>query len=351
MNSTVSSQFPVWFLNQYPKGLEVLSSHVPPAAQVNLSGKDLIDNRSIYPNLPDGILALISPVVAYWAFSLFFHIIDTFKLAEYYRIHPSEEVVKRNRASRLQVLVEVIFQHIIQSVVGYVFYIYDDFSPKTYLTIYSEIWSWKYESILFKYVNSFLPNWFYLFWYCYGISFFKIFIGFVIIDSWQYWLHRLMHQNKTLYRLFHSRHHSLYIPYAYGALFNQPVEGFLLDTLGTGIAMLVTQLSPKEQVILYTFATMKTVDDHCGYCLPFDLFQVIFPNNSVFHDIHHQNWGIKTNFAQPFFITWDTWCGTEYPGYEEYRKGVMKVSIEKYKSFLTERKAKKMDKTDSGKSE
>lgn len=351
MNSTENSKFPLWFMNQYPQALDVLASHVPPTSQATLLVKNSLDKRTLYENIPDGILALILPVVAYWSVSLFFHIIDTFKLAEYYRIHPSEEVAKRNKATRTQVLVEVLFQHLIQSIVGYVFYLYDSYSEKSYLAIYSEIWSWKYESSVFKHVNSFLPDWVYLFWYCYGISFAKIFVGFVIIDSWQYWLHRLMHQNKTLYRLFHSRHHSLYIPYAYGALFNQPVEGFLLDTLGTGIAMLITQLTPKEQVILYTFATVKTVDDHCGYSLPFDLFQLIFPNNSVYHDIHHQNWGIKTNFAQPFFIAWDTWCGTEYPGYEEYRSGVMKVSIEKYKDFLKERKEKKLQKEDSVKME
>lgn len=339
--SVDTSRFPLWFMNQYPKALDYLSVASHPSENILVKADTTLDQRSIIHGMPDGILALVSPVVAYWVFSLFFHIIDIFELAEYYRIHPSEEERKRNKATRLQVLLEVLFQHFIQSVVGYVFYVYDDYTPKSFTTIYEEIWALKYNS-LFSPLNSILPNWFYLFWYSYGYSFLKIFVGFVIIDSWQYWLHRLMHQNKTLYRLFHSRHHSLYVPYAYGALFNQPVEGFLLDTLGTGIAMLITQLSPKEQVVLYTFATMKTVDDHCGYSLPFDVFQLIFPNNSVYHDIHHQNWGIKSNFSQPFFIAWDTFCGTEYPGYEDYRKGVKKVSIEKYKEFLEERRKKKL---------
>lgn len=341
MTSDVS-RFPLWFMNQYPKALDYLSVASHPSENILVKADVTLDQRSIIQGTPDGILALIAPVVAYWGLSLFFHIIDVYELAEYYRIHPSEEERKRNRASRMQVLLEVIFQHFIQSVVGYIFYIYEDCVPKTFTQIYEEIWSWKYQSVVFTPLNQFLPDWFYLFWYSYGISFLKVFAGFVIIDSWQYWLHRLMHQNKTLYKLFHSRHHALYVPYAYGALFNQPVEGFLLDTLGTGIAMLITQLSPKEQVVLYTFATMKTVDDHCGYSLPFDIFQIIFPNNSVYHDIHHQNWGIKSNFSQPFFIAWDTFCGTEYPGYEDYRKGVQKVSIEKYKQFLEERKQKKL---------
>lgn len=45
------------------------------------------------------------------------------------------------------------------------------------------------------------------------------------MDAWQYAMHRAFHENKFLYRNFHSHHHRLYVPYAYGALYNHPVEG------------------------------------------------------------------------------------------------------------------------------
>ncbi|KAK1807080.1 Sphingolipid C4-hydroxylase sur2, partial [Friedmanniomyces endolithicus] len=61
-----------------------------------------------------------------------------------------------------------------------------------------------------------------------------------IVDTWQYFIHRAMHMNKYLYTAIHSRHHRLYVPYAYGALYNHPVEGFFLDTLGAGLAYLIT---------------------------------------------------------------------------------------------------------------
>lgn len=195
-----------------------------------------------------------------------------------------------------------------------------------------ELWQWRQS------VPSFIPSILIKFMYCYGWSMIRIFIGFCIVDSWQYWLHRTMHLNKTLYRKFHSRHHRLYVPYAYGALYNSPVEGFFLDTLGTGIAAIVTQLSHTEQVVLYSFATLKTVDDHCGYALPWDPFQWLFPNNAVYHDIHHQSFGIKTNFSQPFFTIWDTFCNTKYHGFEEYEKKQRRVTIDKYKEFLGKRK-------------
>jgi sphinganine C4-monooxygenase len=46
------------------------------------------------------------------------------------------------------------------------------------------------------------------------------------------------------------------------------------------------------------------VDDHCGWAFPWDPFQFLFSNNSVYHDVHHQTYGIKANFSQPFF----TYC-------------------------------------------
>ena len=131
-----------------------------------------------------------------------------------------------------------------------------------------------------------------------------------MIDTWQYWFHRTFHVNKWLYRTFHSWHHRLYVPYAFGALYNHPFEGFLLDTLGAIIARYLANMSTRQDVLLFTFATFKTVDDHCGYSLPFDPLQFLFSNNAGYHDIHHQAIGIKKNFAQPFFIHWDTIMGT-----------------------------------------
>lgn len=286
--------------------------------------------------MPDGILALVAPVVAYWSFSLIFHLIDTLHLAEKYRIHPSEEVSSRNKAGRVEVLCEVIFQHMIQSVVGLGFLWLDE-KPTTGFE-HRDMW------LLRQQLPAAIPDAAVYYFYMYGFSAVKLLGGFAIIDTWQYWLHRLMHTSATLYRKFHSRHHRLYVPYAYGALYNAPLEGFLLDTLGTGIAMLVTGLTHREQIILYTFATMKTVDDHCGYALPLDPFQIIFPNNAVYHDIHHQNFGIKTNYAQPFFTFWDTLFGTNFKGFEGYQKAQRRVTIDKYKQFLSERKSGKAKK-------
>ena len=97
-----------------------------------------------------------------------------------------------------------------------------------------------------------------------------------------------MHTNRWLYKQFHSVHHRLYVPYAFGALYNHPLEGFLLDTCGAGLAEWIAHLSTREAMLLFAVSTLKTVDDHCGYRLALDPLQLLFGNNADYHDIHHQ---------------------------------------------------------------
>lgn len=84
----------------------------------------------------------------------------------------------------------------------------------------------------------------------------------------------------------------------------------MLDSIGAVIAQLLAGLTIRQATLLFSFSSLKTVDDHCGYSLPFDPLQYFFSNNADYHDIHHQAIGIKKNFAQPFFIHWDVIMGT-----------------------------------------
>lgn len=114
----------------------------------------------------------------------------------------------------------------------------------------------------------------------------------------------------------------------------------MLDTAGAGLAYKVSLMSPRMGMLFYVGSTMKTVDDHCGYALPFDPLQHITSNNASYHDIHHQSWGIKTNFSQPFLTVWDKWLGTMWQGntalkYEKSRESARVKSEKK----VTEAKA------------
>lgn len=128
----------------------------------------------------------------------------------------------------------------------------------------------------------------------------------MIIDTHQYFLHRLAHTSTFLYKHFHSHHHRLYVPYAFGALYNHPVEGFALDTLGAALAYELTRMTPRMGMLLFCFSNIKTsmalgkreieqnsshslfffflyqiVNDHCGYSFPWDPLNVLFKNNGV----------------------------------------------------------------------
>ncbi|KAI0653440.1 sphingosine hydroxylase [Cubamyces menziesii] len=269
---------------------------------------------------PDHIFALAVPVIAYWVLSGFFHILDVseWKWLDKYRIHESEEVKSRNLVSRQDVLIAVVFQHVVQTVLGY--WWIDEKPVGAQVDHLSAIlrlagpMSWIVRSVCGEELGGQLlstkgaQGLYTLYWWAIPAA--KLLLGMFIIDTWQYFLHRAMHVNTFLYKKFHSYHHRLYVPYAFGALYNHPFEGFLLDTVGAGIAEWVAHLTTREAMLLFGISTLKTVDDHCGYRLPWDPLQLISSNNADYHDIHHQVIGIKSNFSQPFFIHWDAILGT-----------------------------------------
>jgi sphinganine C4-monooxygenase len=76
---------------------------------------------SAIPGISDHILSVATPTVAYWLLSGLFHILDTaeWKWLEKYRIHESQEVTKRNKVTRTEVVQMVVFQQVIQTMLAY----------------------------------------------------------------------------------------------------------------------------------------------------------------------------------------------------------------------------------------
>lgn len=321
-------------------------SDLPPLPSYTLTPRP-----SIIPGISDPLLQLLAPVIAYWVVSGFFHILDVYDLCSQYRLHTPAEVLKRNHVTRFEVLRDVILQQMIQTAFGLLIAAFDPVETIGREEYDIAVWAQRLR-LAQKYLpgvaaavgidahslgtkvqpeypqlagllyggvyssQSFAP------WemlaakilYWAAIPAIQFTVAIIIVDTWQYFLHRAMHMNKFLYTWLHSRHHRLYVPYAYGALYNHPIEGFLLDTLGTGVAYLVTGMTIRQGMLFFTCATIKTVDDHCGYAFPWDPVQHITSNNAAYHDVHHQSWGIKTNFSQPFFTFWDRFLGTAWTG-------------------------------------
>jgi sphinganine C4-monooxygenase len=110
----------------------------------------------------------------------------------------------------------------------------------------------------------------------------QFFIAMLVLDTWQYFIHRYMHHNKFLYRNIHSQHHRLVVPYAFGALYNHPLEGLILDTVGGTLSFLLSGMSPRASIFFFSFATIKTVDDHCGLWILGNLLHILFKNNTAY---------------------------------------------------------------------
>ena len=156
-----------------------------------------------------------------------------------------------------------------------------------------------------------------------------------VLDTYQYFVHRALHEIPYLYKHLHSVHHRLYIPYAYGSQFNHPFEGAIVDGLSVELAALFAGLSGRQAVVLFCLATYKGIEDHCGYHFPWHPLRLLTSNNTEFHEIHHQvrpvsvtyihklltsavqTGGLKSNFSQPLFTFWDRVMGT-YMSLEQF---------------------------------
>ncbi|KAF1950048.1 hypothetical protein CC80DRAFT_248103 [Byssothecium circinans] len=333
------------------------------------------------------ILAAL-PVIAYWVVSLAYHLIDVYDLCAKYRLHTPAEVLKRNHVTRYEVFRDVIIQQGIQIIASLLLSLADE--PAAYgkadydvawyaqkirlaqravpvvlatvgvdpVTLASKVSTsqpmlagalagGRYPALIQTMTSAgqdvvapAFASWELnlasaLYWY--AIPAMQFAMAIVIIDTWEYFCHRTMHMNKWLYTTLHSRHHRLYVPYAYGALYNHPVEGFILDTLGAGLGYLITGMTPRQSMFFFTGSTVKTVLDHSGYEFPWDPLHFIFPNNAAYHDIHHQSWGIKSNFSQPFFTFWDRIGGTMWKG------GDVKAKYERARRAAEEKVAQEIE--------
>ncbi|KAJ1029864.1 hypothetical protein NDA13_003103 [Ustilago tritici] len=291
------------------------------------------------PGISDKYLSLALPIVIYWVASFFYHALDTLELpfTERYRLHEPEEVTKRNRVSVTRVIVMVIVQQAIQTLFGLL--LLDDDSvglkqtfadhPAKILNIAAFLRNSTskllgpslaptFTKLVFGSQDAIsTASW--LYWW--GIPTAQFWFAFFVMDAWQYTLHRLFHESRFLYRHFHSHHHRLYVPYAFGALYNHPVEGLLLDSAGAAISHAAASMTVRQGILLFTFSTLKTVSDHGGYAFPWylDPLHLIFPNCAEYHDVHHQMTGLRYNYSQPFFVHFDVLFGTRISA-EKFQK-------------------------------
>lgn len=238
----------------------------------------------------DEILGTFVPIGVYWVYSGIYMLLGSM---DNYRLHSRKDEDEKNLASKSQVVRGVLLQQAFQAIIAMILFAVTGNSGEAG-----------------KERSTSLP-----------VVALQFVVAMIVLDTWQYFMHRYFHQNKFLYRHIHSQHHRLVVPYAFGALYNHPLEGIILDTIGGALSFLATGMSARTSIFFFSFATIKTVDDHCGLMIPGNLFHIFFRNNSAYHDVHHQLYGTKYNFSQPFFVTWDRILGTYMPYSLEEREG------------------------------
>ena len=86
----------------------------------------LVPREPALPPIPDSILALILPIVAYWTLSMFYHFIDVNDYFSQYRLHTPVELLKRNKVTRWEVVRDVLLQQVVQTLAGMALSYFDE---------------------------------------------------------------------------------------------------------------------------------------------------------------------------------------------------------------------------------
>lgn len=134
----------------------------------------------------------------------------------------------------------------------------------------------------------------------------RIALAFLVDDLWFYWYHRVLHENKKLYALFHKPHHAFTQPFSWTSHAVHPVEMLLQSVGGVGGPLVAGFLlnAPFTRYEFYVWLALRQlagVVDHCGFTIGF--------GRAKFHDLHHEHF--ICNYAS-FFESYDRIFGTDF---------------------------------------
>ena len=148
-------------------------------------------------------------------------------------------------------------------------------------------------------------------WFYFGVSVAVLIIGH---DSWFYWVHRLLHDQR-LYQNWHHLHHRSFNPTPFTAFaFN--IGEALLHGLYTPLLILVLPVSYLALFVFSVHMIMRNTTGHCGV----ELFPATRSGRPLLgwlttvthHDLHHASPGWNYGL---YFTFWDRVMKTEHPEY------------------------------------
>ena len=146
-----------------------------------------------------------------------------------------------------------------------------------------------------------------------------LFVALVAVDTWFYWLHRLLHENKWLYRNVHLIHHGSRDTTPLTGQRFHPLELFLI-TVPNAFLPLIFLLDERYYVAAFIFSLVNNVYAHGGFELLPTFWERIpllrHKTTSLHHNMHHDR--VRGNYAL-YFTWWDRLMGTEFRDYEQVR--------------------------------
>jgi len=122
-----------------------------------------------------------------------------------------------------------------------------------------------------------------------------VLLGMLVIDTAEYWSHRLLH-TRALFDRLHWVHHSVGVPHPTVSFANHFLE-IVFTTPPILLGMLACGCSYREYVVSTALAFVATIADH------------VAADPRAFHVMHHCG-NKRRNLQQPFFTFWDHACGT-----------------------------------------
>ncbi|KAG0448446.1 hypothetical protein HPP92_027832 [Vanilla planifolia] len=125
----------------------------------------------------DEMMGTFAPIVVYWLYAGMYQLLPPL---DRFRLHTRKEEEQKNLVSISTVAKGVLLQQLVQAAVARLLFLVTGGSNPTE-----------------KPVQASIP-----------VQLLQIFVAMVVMDTWQYFVHRYMHQNKFLYRHIHSQHHS-----------------------------------------------------------------------------------------------------------------------------------------------
>ena len=110
-------------------------------------------------------------------------------------------------------------------------------------------------------------------------SIFHFLVFLFLADQWFYWIHRLCHYNKFIFKYIHSVHHNWVHPISVSTLYVHPIEHIIINLGSFLIGPILFPTSPFFLYIWTAVSTLNSVLAHSGT-------KIIFDDST--HDIHHR---------------------------------------------------------------